>query len=117
MFNCLLFNRLTVVDSRHLQGGTTKQSKVDAARLDCFVPRSDAKRVKKTTAGISHISCQSGKWQGFVSWGDKVTRKGLSLPFAEGIIRKPRKVAKVVITRNFVEIWTLLSVIIGTNRP
>ena len=26
---------------------------------------------------ISHISCQSGKWQVFVSWGDKVTRKGL----------------------------------------
>ena len=27
------------------------------------------------TAGACHISCQSGKWQGFVSWGDKVTRR------------------------------------------
>ena len=27
----------------------------------------------QTTAGVSHISCQSGKWQGFVSQGDKVT--------------------------------------------
>ena len=25
------------------------------------------------TALVSHISCQSGKWQGFVSQGDKVT--------------------------------------------
>ena len=29
------------------------------------------------TAGACHISCQSGKWQGFVSRGDKVTQKGL----------------------------------------
>ena len=31
------------------------------------------------TAGACHISCQSGKWQGFVSRGDKLTQKGLSL--------------------------------------
>ena len=60
------------------------------------------------TAFVCHISCQSGKWQGFVSRGDKVTQRILwgitgleatqavadactfltSLPFAIWIIRK-----------------------------
>ena len=44
------------------------------------------------TAGACHISCQSGKWQGFVSRGDKVTQKGIifALEFDEYVQHQRR---------------------------
>ena len=57
MFNCLLLYRVLLTRDYGTAGHETT--------------------IRPTTAGVCHISCQSGKWQGFVSRGDKVTQKGL----------------------------------------